>query len=139
MADVDADGDLDVLSTSFGDNTVAWYENDGNQVFAPQVISSAALGASSVATGDLNGDGHLDVVSASENDSRIATYESAGNQLNTFDGNPTFTEDGSPVTLDMDVQVLDVELSALNNGSGDFGGATLTIERSGGALSLIHI
>ena len=93
------------------------------------------MGASSVATGDLNGDGHLDVVSASENDSRIATYESAGNRLNTFDGNPTFTEGGAPVTLDVDVQIFDAELSALNIGSGDFGGATLTIERNGGANS----
>ena len=135
VADVDADGDLDVLSTSFGDNTVAWYENDGSQVFAPHVISSVALGASTVAAVDLNGDGDLDVVSASQNDSRIATYESAGNLLNTFDGNPTFIENGAPVTLDVDLQVFDAELSALNNGSGDFGGATLTIERSGGANS----
>ena len=53
----------------------------------------------------------------------------------TLDGNPTFTEDGSPVILDLDVQVFDAELSALNSGTGDFGGATLTIERSGGANS----
>ena len=53
----------------------------------------------------------------------------------TLDGNPTFTENGSSVILDLDVQVFDAELSALNSGSGDFGGATLTIERSGGANS----
>ena len=34
-ADVDGDGDLDVLSASFYDDTIAWYENDGSQNFTP--------------------------------------------------------------------------------------------------------
>ena len=51
------------------------------------------------------------------------------NPVTTLDGNPTFVEDGAPVVLDADVQVFDAELSAID----DFGGATLTIERLGGA------
>ncbi|MEM7314991.1 MAG: LamG-like jellyroll fold domain-containing protein, partial [Planctomycetota bacterium] len=47
---------------------------------------------------------------------------------NTLDGNPTFTEGGSPVVLDEDVQVFDAELSDID----DFGGATLTLARTGG-------
>ena len=27
-ADLDGDGDLDVLSASYGDDKIAWYEND---------------------------------------------------------------------------------------------------------------
>ena len=54
---------------------------------------------------------------------------------NTLDGNPTFTEDGMPVVLDMDVAIFDPELSALSGGNDDFGDTTLTIQRSGGANS----
>ena len=49
--------------------------------------------------------------------------------VNTLNGTPTYTEGGSPVVLDADVQIFDAELSALNN----FSGATLTLVRNGGA------
>ncbi|MBA5874907.1 MAG: DUF4347 domain-containing protein, partial [Nitrospira sp. CR1.2] len=49
--------------------------------------------------------------------------------VNTLNGTPTYTEGGSPVVLDADVQIFDAELSALNN----FNGATLTLARNGGA------
>ena len=29
-SDLDGDGDMDVLSTSFLDDKIAWYENDGD-------------------------------------------------------------------------------------------------------------
>ncbi|NRB70690.1 MAG: midcut-by-XrtH protein, partial [Xanthomonadales bacterium] len=61
-ADLDGDGDLDVLSASRFDNKIAWYKNDGAGSFgAQQVISTDADGAYSVATADLDGDGDLDV------------------------------------------------------------------------------
>ncbi|MBI90087.1 MAG: hypothetical protein CMG60_08385, partial [Candidatus Marinimicrobia bacterium] len=40
--DMDGDGDMDVLSTSYSDDKVAWYENDGSQNFTEQVISTNA-------------------------------------------------------------------------------------------------
>lgn len=46
---------------------------------------------------------------------------------------PTFTEKGSAVVLDADVTASDTELDALASGSGNYGGATLTISRHGGA------
>ena len=30
VEDMDGDGDMDIVSASFNDNTIAWYENDGN-------------------------------------------------------------------------------------------------------------
>ncbi|MEZ6124281.1 MAG: VCBS repeat-containing protein [Planctomycetaceae bacterium] len=74
-ADVDGDGDLDILSASSRDDTIAWYENDGNQVFTKRVISTAADGAYSVFAADVDGDGDLDVLSASYSDDTIAWYE----------------------------------------------------------------
>ena len=29
-ADMDGDGDMDILSASHNDNTIAWYENNGD-------------------------------------------------------------------------------------------------------------
>src|SRR5206468_3763743 len=105
-ADLDGDGDLDVLSASVGDSKIAWYENLGGGAFGPQrvisteasgaaaadsyqtlgdaafgpqrVISTEASGAYSVFAADLDGDGDLDVLSASLSDSKIAWYENLG-------------------------------------------------------------
>ena len=82
-ADLDGDGDLDVLSASAVDDKIAWYENtDGAGSFgSQQVISTAADGARSVFAADVDGDGDLDVLSASRLDDRIAWYENRGGQF----------------------------------------------------------
>ncbi len=82
VADMDGDGDLDVLSASANDNKIAWYPNDGNGSFDNQLtITAEALGALSVSTGDLDGDGDLDVLSARSNKGTIAWYENAASSL----------------------------------------------------------
>jgi hypothetical protein len=75
--DMDGDGDMDVLSASFGDDKIAWYENtDGTGTFSAQnIISTAADGAYSVYATDMDGDGDMDVLSASFTDDKIAWYE----------------------------------------------------------------
>ena len=67
-ADMDGDGDLDLVSASQQSDTAAWYENDGaaQPKFAAHVISTISHGATSVAIADINGDGSLDVLSSSE-------------------------------------------------------------------------
>ena len=79
-ADLDGDADLDVLSASYVDGKVAWYENsDGGGSFGPQqVITTTAKGAWSVFAAHLDGDGDADVLSASYIDHEVAWYE---NQL----------------------------------------------------------
>jgi hypothetical protein len=79
-ADLDGDSDMDVLSASLADDTIAWYENtDGAGTFGPQiVISTAADGPIAIFAADLDGDTDIDVLSASSNDSEIAWYENDG-------------------------------------------------------------
>ena len=78
-ADLDGDGDADVLSASRTDDKIAWYENLGGGVFGPQqVITTAASDAWSVYAADLDGDGDIDVLSASSADGEIAWYENLG-------------------------------------------------------------
>lgn len=83
-ADIDGDGDMDILSASSGDNKVAWYENtDGLGTFGVQhIIMDGAIGATAVLAADLDGDNDLDVLSVSSFDAKIAWYENtdgAGN------------------------------------------------------------
>ncbi|MGQ0701199.1 MAG: FG-GAP-like repeat-containing protein [Panacagrimonas sp.] len=79
-ADLDGDGDVDVLSASYIDNKIAWYENDGAPVpgFTLHTISTTAAGARSAYAADLDGDGDVDVLSASYIDDKIAWYENDG-------------------------------------------------------------
>ena len=79
-ADVDGDGDTDVLSTSSGDDTVAWYEQLPSALgeapeFTRRVITTRARGPWSVFATDVDGDGDTDVLSASYIDDTIAWYE----------------------------------------------------------------
>jgi uncharacterized repeat protein (TIGR01451 family) len=78
--DLDGDGDTDVLSALFGDDKVAWYENDGAQSFTTHTITTAAIGAYSVYAADVDGDGDTDVLSASFVDNKVAWYENDGSQ-----------------------------------------------------------
>jgi len=75
-ADFDADGDLDVLSTSFIDDKIAWYENIGQGSFgAQQIISNLADDPRSVVVKDLDNDGDLDILSVSSFNNKISLYE----------------------------------------------------------------
>ena len=71
---------MDLLSASFNDDKIAWYENDGSQNFIAHTISTAADGAYNVFAADVDGDGDMDVLSASFNDDKIAWYENDGNE-----------------------------------------------------------
>jgi hypothetical protein len=78
-ADVDGDGHIDVLSASYDDGRIAWYENDGSGGFTAHTITTGADSASfSVFAADVDGDGDMDVLSASRSDDKIAWYENDG-------------------------------------------------------------
>jgi VCBS repeat protein/GEVED domain-containing protein len=79
-ADMDGDGDMDVLSASNDDHKIAWYENDGKGDFAAHTITTSAIGAFSVFSADVDSDGDMDVLSASQGDDTIAWYENDGSE-----------------------------------------------------------
>jgi len=78
-ADIDNDGDMDVVSGR-GDDYVSWYNNlDGLGNFGEaNIISTEADGVIQVLTTDINNDGNVDVISASNWDNKIAWYENSG-------------------------------------------------------------
>ncbi len=121
-ADVDGDGDMDILSASYNDDKIAWYENDGSENFTAHTISTAADRAFSVVAADVDGDGDLDVLSASYTDDKIAWYENDGSQNFTAHTISTTADGARTVTtadLDGDGD-LDV-LSASRNGASNTG------------------
>lgn len=91
-ADIDGDGDLDVLSASYLNNRIAWYENtNGQGAFGPQqIIITSPSHYTDVYAADMDGDGDMDVLSASKNDNRIAWYENT-NGLGAFGPQQTIT------------------------------------------------
>ena len=67
-ADIDRDGDIDLVSTASGENTISWYENvDGHGLFgAQQIVSANAQDVQSGIVADINGDGTIDFASAGD-------------------------------------------------------------------------
>ena len=95
-ADVDGDGHTDVLSASYSDDAIRWYENDGATplTFTHHDISLTVDGASVVFAADVDGDGHTDVLSASEVDDAIRWFENDGATP------PSFTPHDISLTVD---------------------------------------
>jgi len=147
--DLDKDGDMDVLSSSFDDNKISWYENLGIGSFISHTITTNALGAESVYAADMDNDGDIDVLSASFEDNSIYLYTNNGNQLftqklissNAIDAFDVFAKD---LDGDNDLDVLsasrgDNKISWYkNNGLGQFVENQISTSAEG-ALSVYSI
>ena len=94
VADLDRDGDLDVVSANAATNTVTIWYATGPGAFSPApsvVLGGAGItqGPSSVAIGDLDGDGRPDIACANLAGNSLCVFlqQPAGGFL----GTPTFT------------------------------------------------
>lgn len=75
-ADLDGDLDLDVVSVSYLDGRIVWYENtDGAGTFATGKDIHVLDSASSVVAVDLDNDGDMDLVVAEAFGGRIVWFE----------------------------------------------------------------
>jgi hypothetical protein len=78
-ADIDNDGDVDLITASRTDDKVAFYRNLGAGSFsAQQIITAGADGAYGLAVGDLDGDGFVDVVCAASDGNQVLWFKNQG-------------------------------------------------------------
>lgn len=84
-ADFDGDGDVDLVSASFFDDIIAWWENDGsptNGGWTMHTLSTSFDGAYDVSTADVDGDGDPDILGAASFDNEITWWENDGSPAN---------------------------------------------------------
>jgi hypothetical protein len=78
IADLDADGDPDLLSSTLLDDTVAWAENPGSLPWIAHPLSTTANGTRSLDAADLDRDGDLDVLTDAFFDDQLLWFENDG-------------------------------------------------------------
>ena len=69
------DADFDIIAASREDNTIAWYENDGNQNFTKIIVDNNAAGAHDITLADINLNGNIDIVGALFKSNSVVLYE----------------------------------------------------------------
>ena len=85
-ADLDGDGDMDIIAGAERNNTIAWYENKrGNPTtFVEHILSNTATGIHAIVAGDADHDGDMDVFAALESGERVMWYENNGARTPSF-------------------------------------------------------
>ncbi len=86
--DVDGDGDLDLVAAAYGDDKVAWFENDGSPWVGPWAITNIETGfdgVTCVATGDLDADGDPDVIAGAYTAGEVKWFENRVDQGMSWD------------------------------------------------------
>lgn len=93
-ADVNGDGDIDVLgAASQDDDLVCWHNEDGSGTsWTEHCIHDFFNSASSVSAGDIDGDGDMDVVGSASYMSDITWFENEDGSGTSWDGHPVVTD-----------------------------------------------
>lgn len=82
LTDFDNDNDLDIIGSASTADEVAWFENDGTQIFTKHVVGSSVDYAAYGMASDFNNDGKMDVVVSATNSNELYWYENDGTNLN---------------------------------------------------------
>lgn len=126
-ADLDADGDIDMVASSFSSHYLAWMENDGFQNFTKHIIAEDLTNAFVVDIAQIDDDDDFDIVCAVKGDDLILWFSNDGAGNFTKDTVATDWESASfvmardhlrKVNLDMDGDG-DTDILATSNSPGD--------------------
>ena len=75
VADINGDGAIDVIGSSYYDSSLRWFENDGNGEFTEHLISTGVNEGQGVTVADLDNNGTPDIATASSGDNTIAVFK----------------------------------------------------------------
>ncbi|MCU0821419.1 MAG: FG-GAP-like repeat-containing protein [Spirochaetes bacterium] len=150
-ADMDNDGDQDIIGAARYSNDVSWWKNDGTGTFTKHAIDSQFNEAISVLAADLNNDGNVDPAAAAYDGNKIVWWDMIQNgwwykrtvgtgytQLWSVFIND-INSDGYKdiITSDIDPQALQSIVSySQNDGSGSFSSARSIMNDFSFAISL---
>ncbi|MCD4789750.1 MAG: FG-GAP-like repeat-containing protein, partial [Bacteroidales bacterium] len=56
------DQEIDIIAAIYGDNTILYLKNNGNEIFTEYVVDSNFVGAHTIDIKDVDNDGHLDIL-----------------------------------------------------------------------------
>ena len=122
-ADIDGDGDMDILGTSAGAHDVVWWENlDGSGTsWVEHMIDDLFICAESVCSADIDGDDDMDVIGGNaDNEGYVAWWEN-------LDGTGLFWAEHS---VDLDFPYVQMVYPQDMDGDGDTDvlGASLSLD-----------
>jgi len=110
-ADLDGDGDLDVIAALENDDALVWYANLGDGSFGPRrTVNHAANGASAGLALDLDGDGDLDLIGLAK------YYPNFGMWYENVNGHGNFSP---PHPLDLSATMFNARAVAAGDFDGD--------------------
>jgi hypothetical protein len=73
-ADLDGDGDTDLVTTHQDSNSMSTLDNSGTGIFAAGVVSPAGARPGNIAFGDIDGNGGSDIVIANRDGNDVSVY-----------------------------------------------------------------
>jgi hypothetical protein len=131
VADIDGDGDLDILVSYGLGHILVWFENtDGLGNFgAHRVITTDVYGFFSVDTADFDGDGDLDVITTTYQ--KVEWFENIDGLGNFGPSNNIFTEDHTQKVKSVDIDG-DGDMDALVSYNDHFDGKITWYENTNG-------
>ena len=120
-SDIERDGDIDILLTSWWDDTISWYENDGETPpeFEMHNITTSAAHPFQVYAADINADGFTDVLSASRLSDTVAWYENSGGLQPNFTRHIISNVEDGVIWMVADDMDNDGDIDVLSNSSRD--------------------
>ena len=80
IADLDFDGDEDIIACGKTGDDLNWYESDGSGSYTERLIDGNLNGAQGIAVNDIDGDGDLDIFATARDGDQVALYTNNGSQ-----------------------------------------------------------
>ena len=97
LADVNGDGNLDIVTANPSANTASVLLGNGNGAFAAQTTYAVGAAPNSVALADVNGDGNVDIVTTNRNGGNVSVL--LGNGNGSFAAQTTYAVGVSPFSV----------------------------------------